>query len=479
MSRAAAEIRPAQPLYLRVANELREQVSSGALRVGEKAPSIRASSRRHDVSISTVLQAYFWLEDRGYLEARPRSGFYVRRPQAELVPEPEFHRAAGPPRQVGVADTLLAILRPEAETVPLALGSASPAPELLPTARINRALRQVIREHPQHSALYGPTEGVEELRRQVARRSGDFGCNFAPGEVVVTSGGMEALQLALRAAARPGDLVAIESPTYFGVLQSIESLSMKAIEVPTHPHTGLDLDALERAIRKHRVKACVTMPNGHNPLGYVLPAEHSRALVELCARHGVAVIEDDVFGDLAHGERRGRAAKSFDRDGSVIMCGSFSKTLGAGLRVGWIQAGRFQQEVLRLKSITTLSTPVLSQYAVVRMLASGGYDRHLRRLRLVFAEQVRRVSEAVRRYFPSGTRLTRPEAGFLLWVQLPGKVDSMELYRRAAAHGIGVMPGTVFSAGPAFRSHIRLSCGHPWSNELDAALKTLGRLCRA
>ena len=464
------------PLYLKVAGNIERQIRNGALRVGDRAPSIRALKRQQGVSVSTVLQAYFWLENKGWIEPRPQSGFYVRTPYEGMAPEPEFDSSRQSPTEVGVCSFINEVARNIHNPANVPLGAATASPALYPNRKLNQMIQRIVRENPNHSAEYTVPSGVEELRHQIARRSSGFGCSFAPREIVVTCGAMEALMLALRATANPGDVVAIESPTYFGVLQIIESLDIKAIEIPTHPRHGMDLNMLESAIRKHRVKACLTMTNCHNPLGFVLSSDYKKELAALVARRKIALIEDDVYGDLSFDGVRPKTAKSFDREGLVLLCNSFSKVLSPGFRVGWIQPGRFQLQVEKLKFITTLNSPSLPQHVVAGFIESGGYDRHLRKLRAAFADQVQRMSQSVGRYFPEGTKVSRPAGGYVLWVELPERVDATKLYRAALAQNISIVPGVMFSPTGRFRNHIRISCGQNWSETIDRALITLGKL---
>ena len=464
------------PLYLRLARSLEEQIGRGVLRPGDRIPSVRGLSRRQGVSISTVLEAYLWLERRGAVESRPKSGFFVRVPFAKSVPEPRFQQPAPRPAHFDAGAIMAEVVRSAQQPQCIPLGTACPSPDLFPSHKLNRIVRSVIRKAPLHSGSYEFSPGAEPLRRQIARRALEFGCGFAPAEIVVTCGAMEALNLCLHAVARPGDVIAVESPTYFGVLEAIQSLGMRVIEIPTHPHEGMSLELLESAIRKHRIQACISMTNGHNPLGYVLSDAYKKDLAELTARHDVALIEDDIYGDLAFGARRPKVAKAFDRKGMVLLCSSFSKVLAPGYRVGWVHAGRFQAEVERLKFIHTVATPSLPQLAVAGYLESGGYDRYLTRLRIAFAEQVRMMSQAAAKYFPEGTRITRPDAGYLLWIELPKKTDSVELFRAALQANISILPGTIFSTTGRFRNCIRVSCGYRWSDAMDRALITLGRL---
>lgn len=465
------------PLYLRIAENFTEQVARGALLPGDRVPSLRQLSQQRRVSMSTALQAYLWLESRGYLEARPQSGFYVRAPFSTLIPEPQFDATKTKPMEIGTSTILADIMESANNPANIPLGAGNASPELFPSDRLNLILRRIVRRHPLHSTRYEFPPGWEPLRRQIARRSLDMGCSFSPRDVTITCGALEALNLSLLAVARPGDVIALESPTYFAILESAASLGMKVIEIPTHPQIGMDLDELERAIRKHKVKACITMSNCHNPLGYVLSDKYKKDLVELTARRDVAVIEDDVYGDLAFRGSRPCAAKSFDRKGLVLLCSSFSKILSPGYRLGWVAAGRFRSEVERLKFLSNVANASLPQMVVAEFLESGGYDRHVKRLRAHLATQVDRVRQAIAKYFPEGTRISRPAGGYMLWVELPPRVDALSLYQAALTKNISILPGAVFSATNRFKNYIRINCGHTWSETYDRALLTLGRLC--
>src|SRR6266566_3278031 len=336
----ATVARAESPLYLQIAESMTQQVARGALRPGDRVPSLRRLSRQRRVSMSTALQAYLWLESRGYLEARPQSGFYVRTPFSALIPEPQFESPKTQPKTVTTNAILAELMESANNPTNIPLGAGCASPELYPNRRLNLILRRIVRREPEHSARYDFPPGVEALRRQIARRSPDMGCNFSPRDITVTCGALEALSLSLRAVAKPGDVIAMESPTYFGILESAASLGMKIIEIPTNPQSGMDLNQLEAAIRKHCVKACVVMTNSHNPLGYVLPDHYKKALVDVTARWNVPLIEDDTYGDLAHQDLRPRTAKSFDRNGLVILYSSFSKILSPGYRIGWVGGGR-------------------------------------------------------------------------------------------------------------------------------------------
>jgi len=464
------------PLYIRIAESLTRQMEQGALRAGDRVPSLRRLSREQRVSVSTALQAYLLLENRGYLEARPQSGFYVCTPSSTSIPEPE-PEAGRPAAVLGTAGVLTSMMEAARDPSHVAFGPASGSPELFPHRKLNLILQRVVRSQPLHSASYDFPPGVESLRRQIARRSTSMGCAFGPRDVTITTGAADAINLSLRTVARAGDVIAVESPTYFGIVGIAASLGMKVIEIPTHPQEGMDLSELKRSIREHRVKVCVTMTNCHNPLGFVMRDEHKQALVELTSRSGVVLIEDDIYADLAFAETRPRTAKSFDKDGSVILCSSFSKVLVPGYRIGWVAGGRFRAEIERLQLLTTLAAPSLQQHVLAEFLESGGYDRHLKRLRATLASQVEQIRQAAGKYLPEGTRISLPAGGYVLWVQLPGKINALQLYQAALAEHISILPGTIFSPTGRYKNYMRINCGHRWSEDHDRALLTLGRLC--
>lgn len=462
-------------LYERLAEELTETIRHGALRSGDRMPSVRVLARQRRVSVATVLQAYVRLEDEGLIEVRSRSGHFVRATPAPGLAEPRAPRRNLAPARVSVARGVRALMESHRDLGIVPLGAAQVSPELLPIRQLNRRLAAIVREIQDSGARYGDVSGEPSLRRQLARRSVDMGVSLHPSEFVVTVGATEALHLALQAVARPGEAVAVEVPTYFGVLQAVEQLGLKAVEVPSHSRTGLDLDGLEEVLHQRKVRAVIAQPNVSNPQGSVMSDEAKARLVRLCTRHDVPLIEDDVYGELAF-EGRARAALAWDTSGLVLLVGSVSKTLAPGYRVGWIVPGRYQERIERLKYSHTVSTPTILQMAVAEFLSSGGYDRHLRRLRAQLRHQVGRTREAVASLFPPGTRVSSPAGGFVVWVELPPGVDAYSLQAAALEHRISIAPGPIFSARERFTNCVRLSCGFPWSERTERALATLGQL---
>lgn len=470
----AQESPGADKLYERVAQRVVRLIQDGTFQPGARIPSVRSQSRQHAVSITTVLEAYRLLEIEGWIEARPQSGYFVAPRVTQRPAEPGTSAPIPDPTQVSIGELSLLILRDMQNPALAQLGATVPDPDLLPGEKLNRLQHAIARELGGRSLSYDAPPGCRELRLQVARRALEFGCELHPDEIITTIGCQEAMVLALRAVCRPGDTVAIESPVYYGVLQAIESLGLKALELPTHPTTGMSLDALRYALDQHPVHACL-ISNFNNPTGSCMPDEARRELVELLAARDIPLIEDDIYGDLSHTSPRPRVAKAFDRKGLVMLCSSFSKTLAPGYRVGWIAPGRFFKEVEHLKCFSTLATPTLPQLTIAEFLNSGGYERYLRKMRGIYSRHTALVAQAVAQHFPAGTRATRPGGGFIVWVELPEPFDSLRLYRIAATHGIIFAPGPIFSAKGAYRNYLRLNAA-AWSPQIEDAIATLGGL---
>jgi DNA-binding transcriptional MocR family regulator len=467
-------------LYERVAADIAGLIARGALRPGDRLPSVRKLCRDRTVSVATVLAAYRKLEGDGLVEPRAKSGHFVRRLERPAAPRsPARPRLSLSPQRVSVSASVTALLESMRDPSVVPLGGGVVDPELLPIRALNRTLASVARELGTVGAGYDLPPGLPSLRRQLSRRSLSWGLSLSDDEFVTTVGAMEAMHLALRATTKPGDTVVVATPTYFGMLQLVEELNLRALEIPSYERTGLDLDALERALSQASIAAVLCMPTFDNPLGALMSEASKERLVRMLEKHEVPLIEDDVYGELAFDGSRPRPAKAFDRSGRVLLCGSVSKTLAAGYRVGWIAPGRFQERVERLKFSMTIATPTLTQMAVAEYLESGGYDRHLRSLRSHFGVQCVRYREAIARAFPAGTRVSDPVGGYALWVEMPRQVNAFELQAEALERGIAIAPGPIFSARGAFTNAIRVSCTQRFSPRVEAALQTVGELAAA
>lgn len=464
--------------YEEVAAFIIDLVEAGTLRLGMKAPSLRAVAKQTRTSVTTAMQAYRQLEDRGVLEARPQSGFYIAGGCAGGLELPTCSR---PPRtgvDVTKAGSIHHLLTHAADTSLAPLGCAVPSAEVLASGRLDRFLARAARTRNVNYNVYTEPQGDLALRQEISRRAARWGQVLPPEDLTITCGCTEALFLALKAVTKPGDLVAIESPTYFGLLQVLQQLGLKALELPTDARTGLDVPALARALAEQPVRACLFSAGFNNPLGCCMPEENKLAVLDHLARHDVPLVEDDVYGDVYFAGNRPRPFSSFASRADVLYCGSFSKTLSPGYRIGWVASARHLRRIVDSKLAVTLSGPALPQAAVADYLASGGFDSHLRRVRRIFAHSLDHMRRAVEQNFPAGTRVSRPSGGFVLWVELPKEVDTRTLFADALARGICFAPGDCFTASDRYTNFLRLSCGHTWSEAIEQAVMTLGRLAR-
>lgn len=462
------------PLYEKVADEIATMIANGTLKPGERLPSLRTMKQRRQVSMTTVQEAFGVLEDRGLVEARPQSGYFVR--NRLPVPAPACSAPKPQPLPVVTNPLMWRYLRYLTSGMEVGFANAVPAPELYTVSALQSKLNQVARQRPELLTEYGRSDGLPELRRQIARRTLDWGQALEADDILISNGCIEALNLCLQAVTRPGDVVAIESPCYFGLLQLLEARGLKGLEIPTDPVHGMSLGALDLATRSGEVKAVIVVSNFNNPLGALIPEENKRRMVDMLEERGIPLIEDDIYGEFYFGRERPLPAKAFDRTGNVLYCASFTKQAAPGLRIGWVAGGRYHAQLQMRKFSFTYCTPPLLQAAMAEFLAAGGFDRHMRQLRRTLRKQVCDTIDLVTRYFPPGTKLAEPQGGFLLWLELPPGGDSLALFDAALAEGIGFAPGPLFSPCGEYQQCLRLSCGTPLTPERVAALKRLGEL---
>jgi DNA-binding transcriptional MocR family regulator len=355
---------------------------------------------------------------------------------------------------------------------------AAPAAELLPTAKLNKSVVYALRNGKDHCIGYENIQGNEELRKQIARLSFNWGGKITPEEVVVTSGCMEALAMCLRAVTKPGDTVAVESLAYFGIYQVIESLGLKLVEISSDPATGLDLDCLHKVIKEVPVKACLFVPNFNNPSGSCMPDENKKKLVALITKYNIPLIEDDIYGEMYFGRHRPKTCKYYDTKGLVLHCSSLSKSLAPGYRIGWVLPGKFLEQVKTLKMIHSISSATLTQVAIAHFLSIGRYEYHLKNLRKALHTQCLRYIQGVMQYFPEDTKISRPQGGFVLWVEVNKKVNTYKLSTEALKHQISVAPGRIFSNSCNYSNYLRIGYGVPWNEKVEKGLKTLGNLVK-
>jgi len=469
--------------YQQLAAELQQQIEQGQYGCGERLPGVRELAKRRALSVSTVVASYRRLEADGYLQANSRSGYFVKpRYQPPPLSSAPLQQATEP---VIVCSQQIALSLSKAAADPayMRLGAAVPAAVYLPQHALQKALQQVIKTEPARLMRYEASRGAVELRREIARRMALHGAVVSQDDVIITNGCQEALMLSLKAVTQPGDVVAIESPAFYGLLQALEAAGLKALALPTDAQTGLAPDVLQQALEQWPVKACVLIANYSNPLGSLIPDGNKKRIVQLLAQHGIPLIEDDTYGDLGFTGPRPGSCLALAPQQDIFYCSTFSKTLSPDLRLGWVIAPKHTAKIEYLKFISNISTAALPQLAVAKLLQSGQYERHLRQVRPQYEAAVQRISSSIGRLFPPGTRVSQPQGGFVLWVELPQEVDGYLLAQQALAEKISIAPGTIFSptapAGSAgYRNFIRLNCAVAQDARLERALQTLGQLCQ-
>jgi DNA-binding transcriptional MocR family regulator len=465
-------------LYLEVSERIEKLIEKNALKVGDKLLSVRALSKEQGISLSTAFQAYYHLESKGLIEARPQSGYYIKFSPQQCFAVPTCCTPIDEAVELSVDDMIASVYRDLRSDKLLQFSVGAPDPSLLPAAKLAKSVIQALRDAPDSCLNYENVQGNVELRKQIARLGFNWGGSLSEDDIVVTAGCMEALAISLKAITKPGDAVAIDSPTYFGIFQVMESLGLKVVEIPNDPTTGINLEYLQTAISRFSIKACLFVCNFNNPLGSLLPDSKKKELVEMLGKQNIPLIEDDIYGELYFGKSRPRTCKSFDKKGLVIQCGSFSKSLAAGYRIGWAIPGKFKEKVIRLKRMNTVSTNTLTQAALAHFLTNGRYELHLRHLRKALHTLSLRYIQAVNEYFPNDTRISRPQGGFALWIEMDKRADGYKLHKRALKHNIGLAPGQIFSSQGQFTNCFRMCYGLPFNDRVEQGIKTLGELAR-
>ena len=465
-------------LYLKIAKNIEQQINNDVLKVGDKLPSIRMVCRQQGVSMSTAQFAYYELEAKSLIESRPQSGYYVSNSFRKRLPMPAISR----PESKGTIKTVTDIFdnafnNPDEKNFTL-FSRGVPAASLLPIAKLKKGITQAMKSLPGGGTLYEPVQGNEKLRTQVARWSFSWKGSLANKEILTTSGCISAVSYCLMALTKRGDTIAVESPCFYGILQLAQSLGLKVLELPTNPQTGVEMESLKKIVQQTKLAACLLVSNFNNPFGSLMPDEHKREAVKLLSKYNVPLIEDDIYGDICFDDKRPTCCKTYDENGMVLLCGSVSKTLAPGYRVGWVAPGKYMEQVMKLKLFHSLYSPSITHEVIGSFLENGRYEAHLRKLRRTLHANYLQYVRIIGEYFPEGTKISRPQGGLSLWVELPKKTDTLELYNTAFNRKISFSPGSMFTLKKQFSNCMRLSYGLEWNEKTENGLKLLGKLAK-
>jgi DNA-binding transcriptional MocR family regulator len=463
-------------LYQQVIDFVEHQQQSGAIRPGDKLPSLRKLSRQFEISVPTVKQAYVELERQGKISARPQSGYYLKATQARTLLPMRATWSSGEPMEISCRSLIEQVY--EAVHMPdsVALGISNPVHAHPPDKTLARLMRSVLSRVSEKAVSYGPVNGDPKLRLNLAFRYQEHGVLLNHEDLIITNGAQEALSIALQCVAERGDIIAVESPCYFGLIELIESLGMKALEVYTCTEEGVCVTELAKVIKQHPLKACLFSSAISNPLGSMMTDKQRQAMVQLLEKNDIALIEDEVYSDLYFSDCRPVPAQLYSKKGLVLTCSSFSKTAAPGYRVGWLLPGKFEEKAKRIKRAQSCSTSMLQQWTLSDYLMSGEYDRHLQVLRKTLRNNCERMRALIAEHFPEQVCISKPQGGSVLWIRCRSHVDTSQFFKQAIAQGVNFAPGEIFSPSGKYKNYMRISFGVQWCDRIDQAIQTLGKL---
>ncbi|OCA69297.1 GntR family transcriptional regulator [Chryseobacterium artocarpi] len=463
-------------LYLKIANAVTEQIKSETLQFGDRLPSLRSAQKLYNVSLNTVKQAYMELESRSLVESRPKYGYYVSQTSQRKLALPSVAKMKVSEGENTPEDLIGKVFGTIAGTDVTQFALGIPGKSLLPVAQMKKCMINVIKAKHDSGTNYEPVQGSEKLRREIAKWSIVMEGKITEDDLVITSGAMNGVYNCLMAVTKPGDCVAVESPVYFGILQAIQLLGLKAVEIPTHPITGVDLDALKKVLPK--LSACCFVVNYNNPLGFQMPDENKKELVKMLTEHNVPLVEDDVYGNIYFGAGRPKPCKFYDEAGIVMWVGSVSKTLAPGYRVGWVAPGKFKEKIIRQKLVQTVSSPSLFSDVIADFLEHGRYDHHLRMFRKKLYANYLQIQKSVTEYFPDNTKISEPKGGFMLWLELDKRICTEDLYDEAVSQKVNFAPGRMFSQYNQYQNCMRLNYALEWTDRVESDLEKLGKMIK-
>ncbi len=463
-------------LYTEIAGGIASQIRNGVLKSGDKLPSVRRLCHEHQISMNTAKRVFLELESQSLIESKPQSGYFVSKLLSVKLPLPEISRPSLIANNVEPDELISKVYENIGKKDMTIFSIGIPSGDLLPQAKLKKEIINATRELKEGGTEFEELQGNLKLRRMIAVRSLTWGGNLSENDLVTTNGGMNALSFCLMALGKPGDTIAIESPCYPGILQLANGLGLQVLELPTHPITGIEIEALKKAIPK--IDLCLLIPNYNAPLGSLMSDENKKEVVKLLSENNIPLIEDDVYGDLYFGSNRPKCCKSFDKEGNVLYCSSISKTLAPGYRVGWIAPGKYKDKILKMKLLHATSSITIVNEAVANFLKSGKYEKHLHQLRKTLQNNYQNYVQTIAEHFPEGTKTSRPQGGLSLWVEFDKNIKTNELYDLAIKQNISIAPGRMFTLQEQFDNCMRLCIGLPWNENTEYSLIKVGKLAK-
>lgn len=463
-------MRTATPKYQQLAEQTQRHLEATG-HAGDRLISLRDFASRESVSITTALRVYEELELSGVVESRQRSGYFLKDSAVRRVALPTASAEILVARNEKELFDGLNSSAWHAHKFAAYFASGTPDTGLAGAREVSRMIRSTARRQLQG---YGPIAGDAFLRQEIAARSVKNGIEVLAEDLIITSGAQEALFISINVVTQPGDLIAVESPTYHGLINAIKQSGRKMVEIPTDSCGGINLPALSLALAELPVKAIVVSSSAQNPLGCSMGDNSRKALVTLANEHNVVVVEDDAHGDLIYARHRQPSLRALDTQDRVLTCGSFSKTLAPELRIGWLDAAQWRDQAVDFKRAVSQRSGLLVQQAIARHMSEGHYDRHIRLSRDVYAKRARALRKVIAQVFPEGTLISQPSGGFQLWVEMPKHYSSMALAEYALSQDIAISPGKLFSNRGHYGHCVRL-CYANYHDDQSASIELLGQ----
>ena len=468
------------PVYIQLADQLRQQILSGELPAGQRLPSERKFAEHLGVNRTTVLGAFEVLKAEGLLHAAVGSGTVIQGTRGEEAgkkrgpaAEPAWNQLFSQytvRSESGLVGELLG-LASRTDIISFATGIASP--DCGPAELLSGIDGALLTAENVRALLHSPTEGFRSLRAAMCGLMQKRGVFCQPEEVMMLAGSQQGIDLAARVFLDPGDLVVLEEPTYFPAIQVMKRAGARIMTVPVDEQ-GMRVDVLEQLLERYRPKLIYTIPTYQNPTGAEMPLERRKRLADLAGRYNVMVLEDDAYGDLCYEGRQPPLLKSLDGTGHVIYLCTFSKNVYSGLRLGWIVANkRVVRQFSAAKQLMDLHSSSLSQWMVERFVVSGGMEAHLQRICAEYRVRRDKMLSALKRYAPDGMTWNVPKGGYYIWCRLPQGVSANALVPKAAEQGVAFIPGDPFFASGEGDSYIRLNFTFAPKDKIDEGIRRL------
>lgn len=465
-----------KPVYIAFANKLAEMIDSGIFKPGDKLPSIRSLHQNKGLSIGTILQSFNYLVEKGLIFSKEKSGYFVQNISNKEILPPKVMPVSLSAKNVYIDNLLQKLPHDNTSKKFVSFTNALPDNRLLPFNSIKRFIQQTSRDASGSYLGLENRYGNNQLREEIAKRSLPWKGYIHSEELIITNGALEAILCCLKAITKPGDTVLIQEPCFFGVLQIIECLELRAVSVPSHPVTGINVNDVKKACEKLAVKACIIVSNFNNPDGASIDTKGKKDLAELANKLHIPIIEDDLYVDLFFKGNKPDTIKTYDTGGWVMYCSSFTKTLAPGLRIGYCAAGKFTYDVARVKAMLNHSTSSFNQRVILQLLISGTFEKHLIKFRLEMNKNLNRYVSLIRQYFPNGTKLTQPDGGLYIWIELPIAINTSDFLEKAMEQGVSYAPGEIFSSKGNYKHYLRICYSGLWEKKTENALIILGTL---